>query len=163
MKKKLFQEFKTNGVPYEDLKKMKFLLKGFKLNPEDLVFNADSPSWPAYITLEDGSVIKFGGYSFAYTSRDGFYYCEYQDNRIDNEEDTIYLSQYSSVKVIQLRLLSESYVEPHSFIMCGILPDFEGTYTPKKLKEKDKSFVEIIEDKMKKQAKKSKKLSKKLK
>ena len=24
MKKKLFQEFKTNGVPYEDMKKMKF-------------------------------------------------------------------------------------------------------------------------------------------
>ena len=163
MKKKLFQEFKTNGVPYEDLKKMKFLLKGFKLKPEDLDFNNDSPTWPVHITFEDNSVIKFSGYAFAYTSKKGFYYCEYQDNKIDNEEDTIYLSHYSSVKVIQLRLLADVYVEPHSFIMCGIEPDFEGTFTPKKLKEKDKNFVEIIEDKMKKKTKKAKKLTKKLK
>lgn len=163
MKKKLFKEFETNGVPYEDLKKMKFLLKGLNLKREDLVFNADSPSWPAYITLDDDSVIKFSGYAFAYTSPTGFYYCEYQDNRIDNKEDTIYLSQYSALKVIQLSLISDDYVEPHSFIKYGIEPDFEGTYSPKKLKEKDKNFVEIIEDKMKKQAKKAKKLSKKLK
>ena len=162
MKKKILKKIDKECIFVKDLKKLRPLLEGIKVEKDDVRINLNDPSWPIETTSNDDALLRMGIKKISYLNEKGLYYVELQDS-INGKSDIVNLLHYTTSNVCELKHIDEeARIEPQSFYKFGIGPDFNRYYNLDELKEREDNFVEIIDKEIKKSKKLLKKLSKKI-
>ena len=161
MKKKVLEKLEEKKINTDGLKRLRPLLKGIKVDSNKIKMDDMYSTWPITCIVEEDTDLKLSTNSIGLLNKKGFYYCGLQ-GKMENEKDMVYLAYYNDMKVKDLLFSDEdASIEPHSFYSFGIRPDFEMYSILDKLLLTEENFVEIIDDRMKKSNKQTKKIIKK--
>ena len=161
MKKKVLEKLEEKKISTDGLKKLRPLLKDIDVKSNKIKMDDMYSTWPITCIIDKDTDLKLGLNSLGLLNKKGFYYCGLQGAMEDNKE-LVYLAFYNDMKVKDLLFADEeASIEPHSFYSFGIRSDFEMYSILDSLLLTDDNFVEIIDDKMKKSKKQTKKIIKK--